>query len=328
MRINGGFNFGKIASTLSNVMDNDYIDIRRQIQGRFVEIASNVPCHVSLRSSDNANVTTQATAPIIQSLRLVMPIDVDIRAKDFCVAKKMSNDGQMIDVYQGFVGQPYTTQSRKKVEMEMNEVGSDTPYTPIPLPPVVGETRLQIFHISLTTGTEISRTIELNVPHDEEFVLTPTEIDGYMFTHAYLDGAKFDGISFVPEESNHSITLFYEALGVNTTLKPFVQSLFRRNDGSFANGWHLYRSIPMQQVDDGTIIVQADRMTHTESRRVLMFGTAENLTTINRIKLFPNGEAKQILGVTQDERGFVLAVTDFDDMVEPWKDAYVTNFYE
>ena len=65
-----GFNFGQISDVVSNVMDSDFIDIKRDSGGKLEEVYSNVPCHLAFNSTDNPDPNSVDTKPIIQSINV------------------------------------------------------------------------------------------------------------------------------------------------------------------------------------------------------------------------------------------------------------------
>lgn len=123
-----GFDFSKISSTLSNIMDTDLIDIGRKMEitnpdGSIGEtdvkepIYQGIPCHISFNSVDNANPNTIDTVPIIISITINCSINIDLQNNDYVTAYKVAHNGDILETYTGFVGQAVVTQSRKSVQL-------------------------------------------------------------------------------------------------------------------------------------------------------------------------------------------------------------------
>lgn len=123
-------NFEVIGKALK-VFDTDLINIGRRetIQnpdGTTGEtnpqepLYTDIPCHISFVSADNANATPEDSVPVITGLQINCDLSVDIQNGDYITAKKMANDGTtVLETYYGVVGFPEVTQSRKSVLMEM-----------------------------------------------------------------------------------------------------------------------------------------------------------------------------------------------------------------
>ena len=76
-----GFNFGQIGDVLSDFMDSDFIDIKRDSGGKLQEVYSNIPCHLSFNSTDNPDPNSVDTKPIIQSITVHCANWVNIQNK-------------------------------------------------------------------------------------------------------------------------------------------------------------------------------------------------------------------------------------------------------
>lgn len=78
-----------------------------------------IPCHVAFITADNPDGATADTQPIIIGLQINCSLDVDIQAGDYIEAKKLSDSGEVLETYQGMIGEPSVSQSRKSAQMKM-----------------------------------------------------------------------------------------------------------------------------------------------------------------------------------------------------------------
>lgn len=123
-------NFEKIGKVMQ-AFDTDLMDIHRRMPiknpdgtiGETTEelpVYTNVACHISFVTADNPNTETSDTQPIIVALRINCPLVVDIKNGDYIKCYKMAADGKTIlETYQGIIGEPTVSQSRKSAEMKM-----------------------------------------------------------------------------------------------------------------------------------------------------------------------------------------------------------------
>jgi len=130
-----GFDFGRIGHIIGDVMDSDYMDIRREVIGKSgrTEVYSNVPCHISFRRHDEPDTKSVDFAPVEANLTIHAGVTVDIRNDDYIVAKKTAHSGKLLTAYGGLCGHPSVSQARKSVMIQMVSLlsmGSDI--TPLP----------------------------------------------------------------------------------------------------------------------------------------------------------------------------------------------------
>lgn len=122
-------NFEPIGEALK-AFDTDLISISRKMEiqnpdGTTGEtdintpIYKNVACHVAFVTADNPDTKTSDTKPIIVGLQINCPLEVDLQNGDYIVAKKMSDSGEVLEIYKGVIGEPTVSQSRKSAEMKM-----------------------------------------------------------------------------------------------------------------------------------------------------------------------------------------------------------------
>lgn len=122
-------NFEPIGEAM-RAFDTDEIDISRNMEiqnpdGTTGETSPNVPlyekipCHIAFITADNPNSNTSDTKPIIVGLQINCGLEVDLQNGDYVVARKLSNDGEVLETYKGLIGEPTVSQSRKSAQMKM-----------------------------------------------------------------------------------------------------------------------------------------------------------------------------------------------------------------
>ena len=122
-------NFEPISEAMK-AFDTDKMDIYRRIpitnpDGTTGEtnlespLYKDVPCHISFIKADNPDSNTVDLEPVIVGIKIHCSLDVDVNNNDFIRAYKLSNSGEILETYQGVIGFPTTSQSRKSVMMQM-----------------------------------------------------------------------------------------------------------------------------------------------------------------------------------------------------------------
>ena len=122
-------NFEEIGEALK-AFDTDKIDIYRRIPiqnphgttgetGMDSPLYKDVACHIAFVSADNPDSNTVDSEPIIVGIQINCSLDVDLQENDYIKAYKLSNDGKILETYQGIIGFPTTSQSRKSAQMQM-----------------------------------------------------------------------------------------------------------------------------------------------------------------------------------------------------------------
>ena len=122
-------NFEPISKAMQ-IFDTDEIDIFRNIEttnqdgttgnAKLEEpIYKGIPCHISFVTKDNPNSEAIDSQPVITMLKINCDLSVDLQKGDYITAKKLANDGTVLETYNGIIGFPQVSQSRKSVLMEM-----------------------------------------------------------------------------------------------------------------------------------------------------------------------------------------------------------------
>lgn len=122
-------NFEPIGEALK-LFDTDKIDISRKMEiqnpdgttGETVidtPIYKDVYCHIAFITSDNPDTKTSDSKPIIVGIEINCSLDIDLQNGDYITAKKLSNNGEVLEIYKGIIGEPTVSQSRKSAQMKM-----------------------------------------------------------------------------------------------------------------------------------------------------------------------------------------------------------------
>ena len=123
-------NFEPIGEVIKQAFDTDKMDIARRTEitnpdGTTGEtdistpLYTNVACHISFDNIDNPDPNTAATRPIIKNLTINCPVETDLQNGDYITAYKLAYDGTTIETYNGTIGEPSTSMSRKSASMQV-----------------------------------------------------------------------------------------------------------------------------------------------------------------------------------------------------------------
>lgn len=318
-----GFDFGQIGNVLSQYMDTDYVDIRRDIGGNLQELYSNIPAHIAYNSTDNPDPTSVDIKPIIQSISIHLQNWVDIKNNDFIVAKKIDNHGKLLATYSGRCGNPVVSQGRKKVLMTMSATES---VYPTPVPPQ----NPAIIEISYTVdGTSIQDSVKQEVEIGSSFNLSAPIIEGYSAIDCYVDGvSQGTSTAVIPEvkESGHTIQFIYEVSNQPNMYRFLVRGLYTKDDGSLANGYHLYRKVDIDSISEaeGVFTITSDnvKQVHDDNGKTFTISVGAKIVLIPR-NIFV--EVTKILGIENNKVTFIAK--EFVP-TEDEKNAYVTGWYD
>lgn len=122
-------NFEPIGEAMK-AFDTDKIDIARRVEivnpdgttsesGIDTPLYKDIYCHISFSQIDNPNPNTAETRPIIKTLVINCPIEIDLQNGDFITAYKLDYLGNIIESYSGVIGEPTSSMSRKTANMEV-----------------------------------------------------------------------------------------------------------------------------------------------------------------------------------------------------------------
>ena len=318
-----GFKFGKIGGVLSKFMDTDYIDIKRDIDGRLQEVYSNVPCHLEMSGVDNPDTLTVDLKPIVQSVVIHMGTWVDVQNNDFIVAKKMGLEGEILQVYSGRCGNPITDQGRKKVVMGMNATDSEEPTPPPPVEPADILVEYKYDESDLISPEELEAEIGSSV------TVSSARIEGYAVSGYILDDGAFtigDSVIIDPVlAEGHKVTFIYQVSSVIDSFRYLVDGLYTKDNGQLANGLHQYKKMPadVEQENDGYILVAENaKIYHEDSAKLLSLDVGQ------KVVLYPGeifAEVADVIFSENDTRSVRLSVfTPSQAELE----SYITGWYD
>lgn len=319
-----GFNFGQIANVISEIMDSDLIDIKRDMAGELQEIYSNVKCHISYNSTDNPDGASSEIKPIIQSITVNLPLWVDIKNNDFLIAKKMNNNGDLIGAYSGRCGNPIISQARKKVLMQMTGTEVDPP-TPVP-PKEPIQITIKYLHNDTSIQNEIVREVEKN----SSFTLSAPIIEGYKATECIIDGIEVQNTIAVIQnvgEENHVIEFIYEVSNIPTMFRHLVNGLYTMDDGSLNNGYHLYKKVNIDEISENendVYTIESDnvKFIHEDNSKKL------DISVGTKLVLIPGNIYVEIKKIDSVQNGKVIFEAEEFNPTDEEANAYVTGWYD
>lgn len=313
-------NFEIIGKKIHKFFDSDLMDIKRN----GIEIYSNIPCNIQINSADNPDPTAIDVTPIISSLTIHMDNYVDIQNNDYIIAKRMSHNKEILEVYRGVCGFPSVWQSRKSVTMAMNTLSNDGEVTP---PPPLEQSIITINYKDLQNEVikpETSKIAEVGKQVD----IFPPAIDGYTLKNSYLDGElQADLTIIIPEAKaeGHNVLFEYETTQDITYLRILVNGVYTKDNGSLGYGYHLYKKIPILSVigSNGNYVLK------TSVNKVLHDDNGElKLTKGTKLKLYNSKEWVEIVSeATAVTDGYEFETQAYTP-TEAEENAVETNWYE
>ena len=316
-----GFDFGQIGEVVSQTMDTDYIDIKRNIEGSLIEVYSNVSCHIAYASIDNPDPTTVDIRPIIQAITIHLPLWVDIRNDDFIIAKKIDSDGAVAGIYSGRCGNPVVSMGRKKVLMQM---GGTEPDQPTPVPP---SNPIQIT-VNYTNYNEIiAPSTQHLVESGDTFTMVPPAIEGYTFAYYTVDEVMQEGSTVVISNvvEPHTVELIYAVASSSDVFRFLVNGLYTKNDGTLANGWHTYVPVAVDSISskDGIYTITSDNVVfeHEDNGKELSVKPDALLV------LYPDKTFVKVEETTVAGNKVTFTATEFAP-TEAQSDYYETRWYD
>ena len=312
-------NFEIISNIISQNFDIDLMDIKRN----GIEIYSNVPCNIQINSTDNPDTTAIDVVPIVTSLTIHMNQYVDIQNNDYIVAKRMSKDRRILEVYTGVCGFPSVWQARKSVNMAMATLSSTEDVTP---PPPINETKITI-EFKDELGNVIKPSVTRLEETDTRITIFPTLIDGYEVESVYLDGVlQNDNIVVIEKASSkgHNITYIYKTSSELDSLRILTNGVYTKDNGEVEYGYHLYKKIPIieaiGQNGNYEIVTPVNSILHEDNGMLkLELGT--------KVKLYNSNEWARIANNPVKIDGGYKFITEPYTPLENEARAYETNWY-
>ena len=319
-----GFDFGQIGNVVSQFMDSDYFDIKRNDGSELKEIYSNIPCHISFNSTDNPDPTTVDIKPIIQSITVHTQLWVDVQNDDFLVVKRMGKNGELLQSYSGRCGNPVVSQGRKKVMMSMNSTESDIPTPPPPSNP----SRIILDYICDDEVIQTPNVIEVEI--GSRFELMSPKIEGYEISDVVIDGeSQKSTIAIIDsvENEKYDVSFIYERSDRIDSFRFLVNGLFTKDDGSLANGYHLYKPVKIDAIEYDNVdkyIINCDsvKFIHDDNGKKL------ELKVGTKLVLMPSNAYVTIEDIIEmDENKISFMAVEYEPD-EKERNAYVTDWYD
>ena len=304
--------FTKLATPISNALDTDFMDIYRQVEGSPERdlVYSNVPCHIAIKSTDNANPENVDTQPIITSLRIHCPNWVDIKNNDYVIAKKSDLNGNILNYYEGIVGEPATSMARQFVDMAMATEKKGEEPEPIP----IGETFNVVISYLDSENATIHENITQSYRKGDNVTISSLEINNYSLIRAELDGETVQSIVIENIQANHVVKFYYQAITRITNIRMLVNGDYTKDNGTYAYGLHLYAPIAVLSANGNTLTLASNKFNHEDI----------GLITIKKDDKFTDnfGNWHIITAITQVNDGYLITFADTQAV-----DCYVTHWY-
>lgn len=245
--------FTRLATPISNALDTDYMDIKRQVKDspELDLIYSNIPCHIAIKSSDNADPSSVDVQPIITSLRIHCGTWVDLKNNDYVIAKKCDLSGNILNYYEGRIGEPATSMARQFVDMAMSSArkGDD----PEPVPPPEDESVNVVVNYLDETGEPIAESVTQTSRIGSEVRVLPITLDNYSVARIEVNGQEVTEATIENIQENSTVDFYYQAVTGITSIRILVNGDYTRDDGVLAYGLHLYKPISVISVDGNNI---------------------------------------------------------------------------
>ena len=313
--------FTKLSKPISDALDTDYMDIYRQIEGSPKRdlLYSNVPCHIAIKSSDNADPSSVDVQPIITSLRVHCGTWVDLKNNDYLVVKKCDLNGNILNYYEGIIGEPATSMARQFVDMIMSSDKKSE--EPEPAPPPEDETiDININYLDNLTDEKIKDSVIQKAQIGKNITIKPLSIENYVLARSVLNGQEVASGDIVIDEIqdiDYNVDFYYNSVVIITYIRPLVYGDFIKNNGTYSYGNHLYAKIPILEViGNNSIKIASNKFKHNE------MGTI----TLNTDSKFTDNLGNwHIITTTPEmvEGGYIITFADTEPV-----DAYVTEWYD
>jgi len=309
--------FTQLSEPISNALDSDYIDIYRQINETPERdlYASNVKCHIAIKTTDNPNPESVDVQPIITSLRIHCPNWVDLKNNDYIIAKKCDLLGNVLHYYSGIIGEPAVSMARQSVNMIMSSLNEGD--EPIPPPPPIDESVSVFVNYLDELGEPIRETTEQQYKKGSNVVINSLSLENYALTKIELNGEIVQIAQIDDIQENAIVDFYYQSVITITNIRPLVYGDYIKDDGTYAYGLHLYAPINVLSINGNTLKLASNKFYHEE---------------IGEIKIVKDDKFKDNLGnwhiVTLNPEkvndGYIISFAD----TEPVENAYVTHWYE
>lgn len=241
--------FTRLATPISNALDTDYMDIKRQVKDspELDLIYSNIPCHIAIKSSDNADPNSVDVQPIITSLRIHCGTWVDLKNNDYVIAKKCDLNGNILNYYEGKIGEPATSMARQFVDMAMKSDKKEV--DPEPVPPPEDESVNVVVNYLDELGEPIAESVTQTYRVGSDITVLPITLDNYSVARIEVNGQEVESAIITDIQEDSTVDFYYQAVTDITSIRVLVNGDYTRDDGILAYGLHLYSPIPVLSVE-------------------------------------------------------------------------------
>ena len=319
--------FTQLANPISKAFDSDFIDVYRDVKetaGREL-LYENVPCHIAIKTTDNADPTSVDVQPIIKSLAIHCNNFVDLKNNDYIVAKKTDTKGNALHYYSGLIGEPSVSMARQYVNMRMETLKpTDEPPTPPPAPDGI----LITINYLTEDDIELRDSVEQYASVGSKLTVKPLIIDNYKINRIVVNGTDINSTKEVVieelEDNDYSIDFYYQEIQGIEYIRPLVNGYYTKDNGNVKSGYHLYAKIPVLDViNENSIKLKSDRFEHEEIGTIRFAKEEIKGKTCN--KFIDNFDNWHIITANPEKVNDGYIIT-FDD-TEP-VDAYITHWYD
>ena len=309
--------FTKLAQPISNALDTDFMDIKRQIEGSPERdlIYSNIPCHIAIKTSDNPDPDSVDVQPIITSLRIHTVNWVDLKNNDYVIAKKCDLQGNVLNFYEGIVGEPATSMARQSVTLAMQSADKGDKPEPVPTPEV--ETVNVVISYLNSSNEPIHNGITQAYRVGDTVTIKALNIDNYTPVRAVLDDSEvgIDTVTIVDiQGEDYILKFYYQEITAITSIRMLVDGDYTKDNGTFATGLHLYAPISVLSANTTTLTLASNKFEHED----------EGIITIKKDDKFRDNLNNWhiITAVSQVDNGYIITFEDTQPV-----NCYETHWY-
>lgn len=306
--------FTRLSAPISNALDSDYIDIYRQFEDNPERdlFASNVKCHISIKTSDNPNPENVDVQPIITSLRIHCDTSVDLQNNDYIIAKKCDLLGNALHYYAGIIGEPAVSMARQFVNMQMSSLKQSD--EPIP-PPPADESVSIIINYYNEVGEPIYDSVVQEYKKGSDVIINPLTIDNYTLVGIEVNDETVEEAVINNIQEDAQVNFYYEISVDITSIRVLVNGDYIKDNGAYAYGLHLYAPISVLSVINSTSLKLASNKFYHEEMG--------NIEIKKDTKFRDNLENWHIVtAVEQVENGYLITFADTQAV-----ECYVTHWY-
>jgi len=307
--------FTRLSEPISNALDTDYIDVYRQIDESPERdlYATNVKCHIAIKTMDNSDPDNVDVQPVITSLRIHCGTWVDLKNNDYIIAKRCDLNGNVLHYYSGIIGEPAVSMARQSVNMIMSSLKQDD--KPIPPPPPIEESVIVIINYLDEIDEPLHNSVTENYKRGTHVIIEPLNFDNYELIRTELNGENVEIVDIEDINENSVVNFFYEAVTGINSIRVLVNGDYVKDNGQFAYGLHLYAPISVLSADTNTIKLANNKFYHEEMGTITIGVDTKFRDNLNNWHIVTTEPVKV-------DDGYIITFTDTEAV-----DCYITNWY-